>query len=100
MTKTRFSSHRRTKFEIWSEIIEACTRPRTKTWLKNHLGLKSRTLNQSLEFLLARELLEEINEFGMVNFGSTKKGVIALQKYYDLISGYFIPTSNKTRKSD
>ncbi|MFX1507705.1 MAG: winged helix-turn-helix domain-containing protein [Promethearchaeota archaeon] len=81
---------RRSKFEIWSELLEICTKtPRTQTWLRNNLGLKTSSVKEALRFLVARDLIQQVNNFGSIEFITTKKGTEALLQYYNLITNFF-----------
>ncbi|MHA2334614.1 MAG: winged helix-turn-helix domain-containing protein [Candidatus Hodarchaeales archaeon] len=83
-------SSRRSKFEIWSEFLEVCMRtPRTQSWLRRNLRLKTSMFKEVIKFLLARDLINQINNFGTIEYLTTEKGKLALSQYYDLISRYF-----------
>ena len=48
---------RRTKYEIWVEILEVClNQPRTQSWILRDLRLKTEHVKNSLQFLIDREL--------------------------------------------
>ncbi len=79
---------RRSKFEIWAELLEACARTsRTQSWLLRKVGLKTSAIKEALDFLNTAGLLSQQN----VNneFITTKKGESALTQYYQLITKYF-----------
>jgi predicted transcriptional regulator len=81
---------RRSKFEIWSELLEICAKtPRTQTWLRNNLGLKTSSVKEALRFLLARDLIQQDNNLGSIEYITTKKGTEALLQYYHLITNFF-----------
>ena len=83
-------SSRRNKFEIWSEVMESCLRtPRTQTWLLREIRLKTLVVKETLQFLLTRHLIEEINDADGIKYQTTKKGEEALIKYYNLINDFF-----------
>ncbi|MFX0085050.1 MAG: winged helix-turn-helix domain-containing protein [Candidatus Hodarchaeota archaeon] len=81
---------RRSKFEIWSEILEICTQTsRTQSWLRRNLGLKTTTFKDAMNFLLARDLIRTVNEFEQIEYLTTEKGEQALFQYYSLITKFF-----------
>ncbi len=81
---------RRNKFKIWAEFLEICAKtPRTQTWLRNNLGMTTSSVKEALQFLLARDLIEQVNNFGSIEYITTKKGTDALLQYYNLITNYF-----------
>ena len=86
---------RRSKFEIWAELLEACARtPRTQSWLLRRVGLKTQAIKEALDFLVTSELIENrpSADSDLGAFQTTKKGEEALQQYYDLVTKYFIST--------
>ncbi len=81
---------RRSKFEIWSEVLESCLRtPRTQTWLLRKIRLKTQVIKETLQFLLLRHLIEQIDDIDGIKYQTTKKGEEALIKYYNLINDFF-----------
>jgi len=83
---------RRSKFEIWAELLEACARtPRTQSWLLRRVGLKTRTIKEALEFLATTGLIERLKSLNkdLDEFKTTKKGEEALTQYYELVTKYF-----------
>ena len=87
---TRMKSSKRSKFEIWSEVLESCLRrPRTQTWLLRKIRLKTQTIKTTLQFLQSRDLIEQIDDFGTIKYLTTKKGEEALIQYYNLITEFF-----------
>lgn len=87
-------SFRRNKFEIWSEILEACNRvPRTQSWLLRELRLKTSSIKEALGFLMERELVNQVDEdnYNTIAYLTTVKGKEALRSYYNLITKYFNP---------
>lgn len=87
---TRQGMSRRSKIKIWAEILEICAKtPRTQTWLRNNLGMTTVAVKDALRFLLTRDLIEQINNFGLIEYLTTKKGTEALLQYYNLITNYF-----------
>ena len=81
---------RRNKFEIWSEVLESCLRtPRTQTWLLREIRLKTQAIKETLQFLLLRHLIEQIDDINGIKYQTTKKGEEALIKYYNLINDFF-----------
>jgi len=95
------NSSKRSKFEIWSEILESCLRrPRSQTWLLRKIRLKTKTVKTALQFLQSRELLEQIEDSDIIKYLTTKKGEGALIQYYNLITEFFdLKTATKGRKS-
>ena len=83
---------RRTKYEIWAEVMEACVwEARTQTWLMRKIGLKTQVLKNALEFLVTAQLIQQIDapKVGLYEFKTTEKGREALRKYYELVKQYF-----------
>lgn len=86
---------RRSKFEIWAEVMEACTRgPRTQSWLLRKVGLKTQAIKEILDFLVTAGLLEQLSTSNSNGsrweFQTTTKGEAALTHYYQLITKYFV----------
>ncbi|MFW9779098.1 MAG: winged helix-turn-helix domain-containing protein [Candidatus Heimdallarchaeota archaeon] len=87
----RNGSRRRSSFEIWSELLEVCARtPRTQSWLRRNLRLKTSGFKEAIEFLMVRGLIKEVNNFGSFEYLTTKKGEEALLHYYKLINRFFV----------
>ena len=87
---TSMSSSRRSKFEIWSEVLEFCLRAkRTQTWLLRKTRLKTSAIKETLEFLLSRNLIEQLNDGDMKKYQTTKRGEEVLKRFYTLINDYF-----------
>lgn len=83
---------RRSKFEIWAELLEACTRThRTQSWLLRRVGLKTSTIKEAIDFLVTTGLLETLHssESDLGEFHTTEKGEEALTQYYELVTKYF-----------
>ena len=86
---------RRSKFEIWAELLEACARtPRTQSWLLRRVGLKTQAVKEALDFLVTASLIENhpSADSDLGTFQTTEKGEEALKQYYDLVTKYFIST--------
>lgn len=84
---------RRSKFEIWAELLEACARtPRTQSWLLRRVGLKTRAIKEALDFLVTAGLIETHSspDSDIGKFRTTAKGEEALTQYYQLVSKYFV----------
>jgi len=84
---------RRSKFEIWAELLEACARtPRTQSWLLRLVGLKTRAIKEALDFLVTAGLIETqpASDSELGEFRTTPKGEEALTQYYQLVTKYFI----------
>ena len=83
-------SSRRSKFEIWTEVLESCLRvKRTQTWLLREIRLKTSVIKEILEFLTSRNLIEQFNEDDLVKYQTTERGEEVLKKYYVLVNDYF-----------
>jgi len=94
------SSSRRSKFEIWAEVLEFCLRAkRTQTWLLRETRLKTSAIKETLQFLLSRNLIEQLNDDDIIKYHTTNRGEEALKRFYTLINDYFNLNQNK-KKSD
>lgn len=84
------SSSRRSKFEIWAEVLELCLRKkRTQTWLLRETRLKTSSIKETLQFLLSRKLIEQSNDNDMIKYQTTDRGEEVLKRFYTLINDYF-----------
>lgn len=84
------SSSRRNKFEIWAEVLEFCLRAkRTQTWLLRETRLKTSAVKETLQFLLSRNLIEELNEDNITKYHTTTRGEEVLKTFYTLVNDYF-----------
>lgn len=84
------SSSRRNKFEIWTEVLEFCLRAkRTQTWLLRETRLKTSAIKETLQFLLSRNLIEELGDEDFAKYHTTARGEEVLKKFYSLINDYF-----------
>lgn len=86
---------RRSKFEIWAELLEACARtPRTQSWLLRRVGLKTQAIKEALDFLVTTGLIENLpsTDSDLGEFRTTKKGEEALTQYYELVTKFFMST--------
>jgi predicted transcriptional regulator len=84
------SSSRRNKFEIWAEVLEFCLRAkRTQTWLLRETRLKTSAIKETLQFLLSRNLIEELIEDTITRYLTTARGEEVLNKFYALVNDYF-----------
>ena len=84
--------HKRSKFELWFELLEYCTRTaRTQSWLINKLGVKHASIKALIDILLKNKLIEitktEDNRYDA--YLTTSKGEESLKQYYHLISSFF-----------
>ncbi len=89
---------RRSKFEIWAEILEACIRTsRSQSWLLRRIGLKTQTIKESLLFLIASGLIKQLptSNGDLREFKTTLKGEEALTQYYELVTKYFVSSPLK-----
>ena len=85
---------RRTKYEIWVEILEICLNtPHHQSFILHSLGSKTELVKNALDYLLSRELISEMNtdEQKWVSYQTTLKGKQALSQFYDLITKFFSP---------
>jgi len=88
---------RRTKYERWVELLEACIwKPRTQSWLMRQLGLKTQMIKEDLQFLLEAGLFIQVDEpeAGIYVFKTTEKGREALDQFYTLVTQFFTDTPN------
>lgn len=84
------SSFRRSKFEIWAEVLEFCLREkRTQTWLLRKTRLKTSAIKEILQFLLSRSLIEQLNDDDIIKYRTTGRGEEVLRRFYTLINDYF-----------
>ncbi|MFX1298250.1 MAG: winged helix-turn-helix domain-containing protein [Promethearchaeota archaeon] len=84
------SSSRRSKFEIWAEVLEFCLRSkRTQTWLLRETRLKTSAIKETLQFLLSRNLIKQLNEGDLIKFQTTDRGEEVLKRFYTLINDFF-----------
>lgn len=84
---------RRSKFEIWAELLEACARTaRTQSWLLRKVGLKTSAIKEALDFLVTAGLIEQLptSDSDLREFKTTVKGEEALTQYYQLVTKYFV----------
>ena len=94
------NSSRRSKFEIWAEVLEFCLRAkRTQTWLLRKTRLKTSTIKETLQFLLSRNLIEQLNEDEIIRYHTTQRGEEVLKRFYTLVNDYF-DLNQSGRKSD
>ena len=95
-------SLRRNRFEIWSEVLEACLRNcRTQSWLMRKVGVKTSAMKEALDFLDGTGLIEKVekSDVGLnFEFRTTAKGEQALLHYYRLITDYFTHNRNEHRR--
>ena len=93
------SSSRRSKFEIWSEVLEFCLRKkRTQTWLLRKTRLKTSSIKETLQFLLSRNLIEQLNEDDTIKYQTTDRGEEVLKRFYTLVNDYFDLNQNRKKK--
>ena len=84
------SSSRRSKFEIWAELLEFCLRTkRTQTWLLRETRLKTSAIRETLQFLLSRNLIKQLNDDDMIKYQTTNRGEEVIKRFYTLINDYF-----------
>ena len=51
--------------------------------------LKNERIKETLEFLLSRNLIEQLNDGDMKKYQTTKRGEEVLKRFYTLINDYF-----------
>ena len=84
------SSSRRSKFEIWAEVLEFCLRAkRTQTWLLRETRLKTSAIKETLQFLLSRNLIKQLNEGDVIKYHTTNLLEELLKRFYTLVNDYF-----------
>ncbi|MFX1364926.1 MAG: winged helix-turn-helix domain-containing protein [Promethearchaeota archaeon] len=84
------SSSRRSKFEIWAEVLEFCLREkRTQTWLLRETRLKTSAIKEILQFLLSRNLIKQLNDGDIIKYQTTERGEEVLKRFYTLVNDYF-----------
>lgn len=84
------SSSRRSKFEIWAEVLEFCLRvKRTQTWLLRETRLKTSVIKETLQFLMSRNLIQQLNDGDLIKYQTTTRGEEVLKQFYTLINDYF-----------
>ncbi len=84
------NSSRRNKFEIWAEVLEFCLRAkRTQTWLLRETRLKTSAIKETLQFLLSRNLIEQLNDDDVKKYQTTERGEEVLNRFYTLVKEYF-----------
>ena len=84
------SSSRRSKFEIWAEVLEYCLRhKRTQTWLLRETRLKTSAIKKALQFLLSRNLIEQMKDEDLIKYQTTDRGKDVLNKFYTMVNDYF-----------
>ncbi len=94
------SSSRRSKFEIWAEVLEFCLRTkRTQTWLLRKTRLKTSAIKETLQFLLSRNLIEQLNDEDIIKYHTTDRGEEVLKQFYTLINDYFDLNQNRRRNN-
>jgi predicted transcriptional regulator len=94
------SSSRRSKFEIWAEVLEFCLRARrSQTWLLRKTRLKTSAIKETLQFLVSRKLIEQKSDGDILKYQTTERGEEVLKRFYTLVNDYFNLNQNK-RKSD
>lgn len=90
--KSAQSSPRRTKYDVWAEILKSCTTmARTQSWLLVKLRLTTTTVKDSLNFLATAKLIEAVEEpkVSGTKYKTTAKGQQALKVYQHLVTRYF-----------
>jgi len=83
---------RRTKYEIWVEILEFCQHhARHQSGILRELRLKTEHVKSALQFLIDRDLITAETKEGdeWITYQTTPKGKEALLQFYTLITDYF-----------
>jgi predicted transcriptional regulator len=99
-TKRTHVSPHRTKYEVWAEILESCTKTaRTRCWLLSKLRLSTTVVKKALNFLIVAKLMEIIDEpkAGTAKYKTTAKGQEALSIYQLLVTDYFQHSNARNR---
>ena len=92
------SSTRRSRFEIWSEVLELCLRAkRTQTWLLRETRLKTSAIKETLQFLFSRNLIRKLNDGDLIKYQTTERGEEVLKRFYTLINDYFDLNQDKEK---
>ena len=94
--KTQQKAIRRSKFEIWAELMEACARiARSQSWLLRKVGLKTSAIKEYLNFLTTAGLIKQLTSphEDRNEYRTTSKGEEALTQYYQLVTKYFAQDS-------
>ena len=95
------SSSRRSKFEIWAEVLEFCLRAkRTQTWLLRKTRLKTSAIKETLQLLLSRNLIEQLNDDDIIKYHTTDRGEEALKRFYTLVNDYFDLNQSRRKNSN
>jgi predicted transcriptional regulator len=93
LTGERAGQHsRRTKYDIWSDILESCVKKqRTRFWLTSRLGLSWKVVDESLRFLTTAKLIEatKLQRKETTKYKTTAKGQEALITYRRLLIEYY-----------
>ncbi|NVM36596.1 MAG: hypothetical protein HWN81_13455 [Candidatus Lokiarchaeota archaeon] len=93
------SSSRRSKFEIWAEVLEFCLRAkRTQTWLLRETRLKTSAIKETLQFLLSRNLIKQLNEGDVIKYRTSERGEEVLKRFYTLVNDYFDLNHSKRKR--
>jgi predicted transcriptional regulator len=92
-SKRAEQSSRRTKYDIWSEILQSCIKTqRTKFWLTSRLRLSWKFVDDAIRFLTTAKLIEPIKHIDeTTHYKTTAKGQEALNAYELLVEKYFFP---------
>ena len=95
------SYSRRSKFEVWAEILEFCLRAKkTQTWLLRETRLKTRVIKETLQFLLSRKLIEQLNDNDIKKYHTTDRGEEVLKRFYTLVNDYFDLNQSRNKKDN
>jgi predicted transcriptional regulator len=91
--KTTEQPSRRTKYDLWSEILDSCVeKQRTKFWLTSRLRLSYKVVDESLRFLTNGKLIKTTErQSETTKYKTTVKGQEALNVYKLLVEKYFFP---------
>jgi len=84
-------SGRRTKFEIYWEILVFCNTPRAFTGIINRCDINSKTGQEYLEFLLSRGYITQVIEDEKTGFVSTQKA----EEYITLFNSLYLKLFDK-----
>jgi len=89
--KSGDKAKRRTKYDVWTEILESClVTGRTRFWLVSRLNLSSAALDKALRLLERARLIKAKKVAGeKIKYMTTLKGNEAVEAYYFLVENYY-----------
>ena len=89
--KSGEKAKRRTKYGVWTEILESCmVTQRTRFWLVSRLNLSSAALDKALRLLKTAGLIKATKVSGeKIKYVTTLKGREAVEAYNFLVENYY-----------